>query len=378
MKNEFKKILITGDTYLGGGRVKKLSLNKDIDALFGPFLNRIKQADIAITNLESPIINEGEPILKIGPNLKSPVEALPVLKEAGFDAVCLANNHIMDYGNEGLFSTFKHCKNNSLSVVGAGKNQIESEKPLVVQFENLSVGLVNIAENEFGTTTGDEPGAHAMDPVRNFYTIKKTAEQADQVIVIVHGGHENYSLPSPVMKNRYRFYVDAGADLVVGHHPHCYSGMETYGKGSIYYSLGNFLFDKQKSDSSKWNSGFFLELQISKKEIQLEIIPYIQNGETSGLRMLNEAEKSQFENNLKYLSQLISDNDEVEKRFKQYCNSVKKSYASFIEPYSLRLLHSLRNRRLFPSLLSERKKKILLNLARCEAHRDVLIRFLEE
>ena len=78
-------VLVTGDTHLGGGRVRKMAISNSASKLFGPFLNDIQDADLSITNLESPLINEGNSILKTGPNLKSPIESISVLKSAGFN-----------------------------------------------------------------------------------------------------------------------------------------------------------------------------------------------------------------------------------------------------------------------------------------------------
>jgi hypothetical protein len=374
------KIVVTGDTHLGGGRVRGLAQNQDADGLFGNFLPLIKRSDIAITNLESPIIDGGTPILKTGPNLKSGPDTLQVLNKAGFNLVTLANNHIMDYGSEGLSSTMEACKKAGIETVGAGKSLEEAAMPRVVEIQGVRISVINIAENEFGTTHNHSPGGNPLNPVKNYYAIREAKKNADIVIVIVHGGHEHYELPSPRMKETYRFFVDAGADAVIGHHTHCYSGYELYKGAPIFYSLGNFLFDMEgecKGETS-WNTGFLVELEITDGKIDFEIQPYVQNGFEAGLRAMAPEEKVNFDKYLERLNGIISDDNELAMRFENYSESVNRMYNAYIEPHSIRILHALRNRNLFPSFLSRRKKRLLVNLARCEAHRDILIKTLEQ
>ncbi len=371
------KILIAGDTHLGGGRVKYLALSNSKEELFGSFLNRIQDANLSITNLESPLIDNGTPTPKIGPNLKSPVKTLPVLKNAGFNLLTLANNHIMDFGEEGLKSTLEVCVDAGIDTVGAGNSLNEARQPLICKIHGVNIGVINIAENEFGTTKDEVSGASPLNPVQNYYWIKETCKTVDYLIVIAHGGHEHYPLPSPRMKETYRFFVDAGASVVVGHHPHCYSGYEVYKEAPIFYSLGNFLFDDGDVTHSGWNEGFMVELLIGER-LSFDVIPYIQNSERAGLRALQDNESAQFSKNIAELSAIILNDKKLEKRFEEFCESSRNLYSAFIEPYSLRYLHALRNRNLFPSLLSKRKKRLLQNLTRCEAHRDVLQKILKQ
>lgn len=376
--NKGVNILITGDTYPGGGRVKEFAARNQSQTLFGDFLPRILNSDLAITNLESPVIDSGKPIQKTGPSIKSAVNTLQILKNAGFNLVTLANNHIMDYGADGLYSTIKECEKNHLDYVGAGENLNEAKRTYYREIHGIKVGIINIAENEFGTTNDNRPGAHPLNPVQNFYTIKEAAGETDYVIVIVHGGHERYPLPSPRMKETYRFFIDSGADIVVGHHPHCYSGYERYNEALIFYSLGNFLFDTVKPNQNSWHEGFLIEFLFNKEGLRFELIPYIQNAKSVGLRSLKESEYSSFNKNISHLNTIIADDNELEKKFKEFCESSRSRYTAYIEPHSIKYLHALRNRNLFPSMLSKRKKRLLLNLTRCEAHRDVLQCLLEK
>lgn len=372
------RIVITGDTHLGGGRVTDLALNNKIDSLFGEFLPVISSADLAISNLESPLIDQGNPILKTGPNLKSPESSVGVLKSAGFDLVTLANNHIMDYGDEGLATTLDACQKAGIETTGAGSSLEEARQPYFREINGIRLAVINIAENEFGTTQNGTPGCHPLDPVQNFYSIQKAKEESDKLIVIVHGGHEHYELPSPRMVETYRFFADAGADAVISHHTHCVSGYEMYKGIPIFYSLGNFLFDKPFDGTLlPWHTGIMVELNITMDSVKFNIHPFIQCAEKAGLRTLKSDEKLAFDSHLKELNNTILNNELLREQFELYCKRSNKLYSSYIEPHSVRLLHALRNRNMAPSFLSERKKRLILNLTRCEAHRDVLIQTLK-
>ncbi len=374
------RVIITGDTHLGGGRVKELAEINDAEELFGNFLPLIRSADISITNLESPAIDDGEPIPKTGPNLKSPDGTVEVLKNAGFDLVTLANNHIMDYKDEGLHSTIVACKQAGIETVGAGSSLEEAKKPFIREIRGIRLSVINIAENEFGTTQNATPGCHPLDPVQNYYSIRKAKEESDRVIVIVHGGHEHYELPSPRMKETYRFFADAGADAVVGHHTHCISGYDVYNDTPILYSLGNFLFDAETHFSgiaTPWHTGMIAELNVNKSGIDFDLHPFVQNAEEAGLRSLTAAERNEFEETIEKLNKTIQQDELLADSFDDYCARMNKMYSSYIEPHSSQILHALRNRKLLPSMLSGRKKRLLLNLTRCEAHRDVLIKTLK-
>jgi|SRR5690554_1876380 len=126
--------------------------------------------------------------------------AINHLNQLNIDCVTLANNHILDYGIESINDTFDVLNNNSISNVGAGKNLTDAANPFVLEKEGVKIALVNFCENEWSIAETDSPGANPMDLIANAQQIKYARELADYVIVIVHGGHEYYNLPSPRMQ----------------------------------------------------------------------------------------------------------------------------------------------------------------------------------
>lgn len=372
---ETLQILITGDFY-GGNRIEDLLLRKDYKQIFNDFLPIIRKVDIAITNLEAPLLNNGQPIEKTGPAIKVIPETIDAIKYAGFNLLTLANNHIMDYGAEGLQSTLKLCKEKDIATVGAGKNFENAGQTYYKKVNGVHIAIINTAENEWSTTNGNTPGAHPLNPVANYYKIKEAKGQADFVIVIVHGGHEMYYLPSLRMKETYRFFVDAGADAVVGHHTHCYSGYELYNETPIFYSLGNFLFESSTQKSDYWHTGFAVILSLSKaSNVTFELIPYRQSKPDIGVNLLKD--KQAFEDRIGELNCIIQDDVLLEKEFNSFIeNKLSKTYNAFLEPVSVKPLRLMQKIGFLPSLLNKKKKRLYLNLIRCEAHRDVVTKLL--
>jgi len=373
MKDEIT-VLITGDFY-GGNRIDRLINEEKYSEIFNDFLPFIQESDISITNLESALTTESKSIYKTGPAIKASPKTINALKFAGFNLLTLANNHIMDFGEKGLIETLNLCKANEIDFVGAGKDLMEASSIFYKEIKGKKLAFINISENEWSTTNGSDPGANPMNPITNYYSIKEAGRNADFVFVIVHGGHEMYQLPSPRMKQFYRFFADAGAHAVIGHHTHCYSGYEIYNGSPIFYSLGNFIFDTPSYRRSIWNHGFAVSLRIDQ-QISFEIIPYMQNGDQIGIHLLDNDEKIIFENAIKDLNKIILNDKKLKIEFNEFCNKVKKSYNAFLEPHSLKYLYTIQNRGFFPSMLSCKKRLLYQNLIRCEAHRDIVLKLL--
>ena len=369
--NQSIKILVTGDFY-GGNRTDDLIESEQYSKIFNDFLPIIQGSDIAVTNLESALTISGTKIPKTGPLIKASPKTAEALRFAGFNLVTLANNHIMDFGEEGLKDTFKELEKHEIAWLGAGKNLNEAQKPLYKDVKGYKLAFLNFAENEWSTTNGDEPGANPLNPIGNFYAIKDAAEKADLVFVIVHGGHEMYPLPSPRMKQTYRFFIDAGADAVIGHHPHVYSGYEVYKDKPVFYSLGNFVFDKPKNTNPLWHRGFAVQFNITRGKMNFSVVPYSQCEGHDGVKVLSSEQKDGFQNEISRLNDIVLDDNRLVLEFEKYCKKVALSYRYYLEPHTNRYLYFLQRKGLFPSLVHKKKRLYYENLMRCEAHRDVV------
>jgi poly-gamma-glutamate synthesis protein (capsule biosynthesis protein) len=299
------------------------------------------------------------------------------LKHAEISLAAMANNHIMDYDTKGVEDTLTVCKKNGIGIVGIGKTFEDASKPFSVVLKGFKVAVLNFADNEFLNTTDGSYQCNPIDAVQAFYDISHARKENDIVIVILHAGNEFYELPSPRTKKLYRGIIDMGADAIISHHTHSFSGYEIYKSKPIFYGLGNFIYDWPGKRNSNWNRGYLVRLQFSST-IDFEIIPFKQGEDKPGVFHLNDLEKTSFFKELERLNLIIRDDKLLEIEYQKYCNSVFPMYDAFIEPAFGKYIAALRKRGLFPKLLSKRKRLLLLNLYRCESHREVLLRLLKK
>jgi hypothetical protein len=358
------KILITGDfviTHL----FSSLQLSMEIKDLFS-------KSDYNIVNLEAPLTNNNSKILKTGPHLKSDIKStLETLKVLNVNLCTLANNHVLDYDEQGVIDTILFCDKNAIATVGAGKNKAAAAKVFYLETDVGKLAIINIAENEWASATDVSAGANGMNIIDDVKAIQEAKMKSDFVFVIVHGGHEYYNLPSPRIQKQYRFYVDMGADVVVGHHTHCISGMETYKDKPIYYSLGNFLFTKT-SAYEDWYKGIVLEVEINmKKDIKATPIFVKQSRTDFNLSLISGGELSEIKNRFENYSGIIQKDISVEwnafvqQKNKLYSNSWTANV--FIKNRYLSALLI----KLGVTFSSNKGTALLLNLMRCEAHADL-------
>lgn len=212
----------------------------------------LQDADLVLGNLESAIVGddiEPPPMPETGPMpfiLNTPSSAPDALREAGFDVLSLANNHTLDYGSAGLAETANRLEQAGLLTVGAGENIDAAYRPLVVDVKG--VRLAFLAFNLIGGYQDAEPGGWAnaaWDEELAGQAIAQAQKQADAVIVSIHWGDEYLIHPTAIQRRVAQIVLDAGVDLVIGHHPHVIQGTEVSGNSFVAYSLGNFVFDQE-------------------------------------------------------------------------------------------------------------------------------------
>ena len=364
-------ILIAGD-FAPMARLAHLMEEKRFQDVFPDDLcSVIRAADFSFVNFESPVVEDGyKPIYKCGPNLKCSKEAVEAVKYVGFTGVTLANNHILDYGADGLRRTVKCCRDQRLDVVGAGENLKDAKEILYLEKGGNTLAVINCCEHEFSIATNTEAGANPLDPVRQFHQIQEAKAYADHVLVIVHGGHEHFQLPSPRMVETYHFFIDVGADAVVNHHQHCYSGYETYNGKPIFYGLGNFCFDTSSPRvNDGWNYGYMVEI-IFRDDIEYHIFPYNQCGEKPRVSLL---ETNSLENKIKELNEFISNNTLLNNKVEDYYRRCEEYENFCLEPYSGRIMSKLYLMGVVPGFIKGKKASFVLNHVECESHRDKLI-----
>jgi len=269
-------IFLTGDVMFDFAVGPLIDSGVDV---FGDFTPLFKTSDLVVINLEDPLTTSNDNIKTAVP-VKANPEYAKILKDDNIDVVCLANNHIMDYGESGLNDTLKALKKYNITTVGVGENLQEASKPAYFVVDNRTIAILNF----FDTTTFQEFAEAELPPATDnssgfapadWNVIKENLDQArtqaDIVIVVFHYGNEYSTTPNQYQKNISRKCIDEGADLVVGSHPHVIQGVESYKGGLIFYSLGNFVFD-QSNPSPK--ESMIVKLQDLNGNLTAIIYPF--------------------------------------------------------------------------------------------------------
>ncbi len=252
-----KTILFGGDLYVGD---ETFSVSSQI-------IDNFNKADYAILNLESPVVPLGKKLqsaIKAGPVITQQENVVELLKKLKVQHVSGANNHIFDYGVEGLNVTTSMLNKNSIASAGFGKNIDGARNGIVL--ENSNISIVCTCEEEFGIAEKNMSGSYSMYSEDIIDQIKQLSYEGKLVIIYAHGGGEKIPLPSPYIHKRYRQFVDAGAKLVVAHHPHVIQGSEEYHGSRIFYSLGNFIHAKYPQ-----SYGMLLKVEINNEHKILNI-----------------------------------------------------------------------------------------------------------
>ena len=367
------RIIIAGDLTLQDRSARIKWDERNLQHAFLAVRELIGESDHAIVNLESPVTDCTTPILKDGPTLKNPAVVFDIIRYCGFDIATLANNHLKDYGSQGVMDTIHRCKGHNIVPIGAASRLEVARKPLVLsQHGRDRIGIINVCEHESSIATKNNAGANPLDLVNLYYDIKMLKDQVDKVVVIIHGGREHYQLPTPRMKREYHLLIDYGADVIVNHHQHCYSGYEIYSGKPIFYGLGNFFFDRASKRNNNWNEGLLLQLDIDNDKTDFKLIPYEQCNEKAAVKILDE-EKEKYK--LEKLNAIIMDDRLLESEFERYVQASK--IMSPLLPFGNKVMRSLYYRGLLPSFVSIKNKVLIENTVSCETHREVLLTYLK-
>lgn len=360
-------VFVAGD-FCPSERVADKFERNGFEFVLGSVKPIIAKADYSIVNFECPVVNDDiEPIVKIGPNLKCTEKGLEAVKWGGFNCVTLANNHFYDYADEGVRCTLDNCRKYKIDSVGGGMNLEEASRILYKQINGQVLAIINCCEHEFSIAKDDKGGGNPLDPIKQYYAIKEAQCHADFVLIIVHGGHEHWQLPSLRMQNTYRFFIDAGADAVVNHHQHCFSGYEVYQGKPIFYGLGNFCFDNHTKRKGLWTEGYAVIIEFNTESICYEIYPYVQCAENPVIEM---CDKDAFSARIGKLNAVICNPEEMKREQELYYTDESKKCENLFEPFYNKYFLGAKRRGWIPSLVSKKKKLLLENFIECESHRD--------
>ena len=213
----------------------------------------LKKGDVVIGNMEAPLTTGKAKFENKKFTFKAPLETAAALKKAGFTHLSLANNHMMDYGMEGLASTLKALHEAKISYAGAGENIRAARRSSSYEVKGKKIAFLSYSKTypfEFYATKeqgGTAPG-YVSYVKRDIVRARKAS---DIVIVAFHWGAEKMETPKDYQRELAHISIDSGADIVLGHHPHVLQGIEYYGRGVIFYSLGNFAFGSYSKSATE-------------------------------------------------------------------------------------------------------------------------------
>jgi len=243
------RIVFVGDIMLDGGPGHIVTNGGDPFAAVAPIL---RDADLTVGNLECAITREGHAVDKPY-TFKGTRKALPLLKKY-FSAVSLANNHSGDWGKRGFADELTLLQESGIPYFGGGANVREAHKPLVLTANGRRIAFLGY--NDFPPRSfaakGNQPGTAWLVEKNVVHDIQSARQQADLVVLFLHWGEELEETPLPEQQALARRLIDAGADAIIGAHPHVTQTIDWYKDRPIVYSLGNFLFDYFPTDPPVW------------------------------------------------------------------------------------------------------------------------------
>lgn len=352
--------------------------------VFGDLRSEIAAVDLAFANVEAPLCIDAQPIVKFGASLKADPMCATALVEAGFAVAGLANNHILDFGPEGLKSTLEACERAGLMTCGAGLDASAAAKPLLVSRNGVRIALIAVAEKEFNAAGTHTPGAAILDPIDISRQIAAVRSEVDVLVVTIHGGNEYFPFPRPGLRRLCRYITEAGADAVVCHHTHVAGAYEIHEGKPIVYSVGNLLFDVSPTPEG-WEEAYAAKLVFRKDgsngfRCDLSLIPFTQRVSDGGVRLLVGREKEAFLERIEGYRRKLDNDHAWLSEWSAFCrrqrvNCIANQYMPFRFPGMGRLIRYFSLDRLFlPRWALNRRRNMLW----CDSHRELLSEILEQ
>jgi poly-gamma-glutamate synthesis protein (capsule biosynthesis protein) len=257
-------------------------------------VDEMNEADIFMLNNEFAYSTRGTEIIEKSYTFRAHPKRVDILKEIGVDIVSLANNHALDFGQEALLDTFTTLDEAEIDYVGAGVNMERAKAPIYYTIGETTIAYVAASHVIYAMdwyATDTRPGMiGTYDPTLFVASIKEAKENSDFVVAYVHWGKERTHEPVSYQKNLARIYIDAGADAVIGCHPHVMQGIEFYKGKTIAYSLGNYWFN-----SSKRESGLLKIYLNPDGTTETQLLPAMNDNTYTYMITEEEAKKAYFE-----------------------------------------------------------------------------------
>ena len=293
--------ILMDDEYAIMSRLKSRGGSLD-EGISEALLTVLRQSDITVVNNEFPYTNRGTPTEGKTFTFRADTDTVSYLGDMGADVAIVANNHVYDFGEQGLLDTLDTLGQASIHALGAGRNIEEASAPVYFIVNDMKIALIAATQIErldnpdTKEATETSPGVfRCFDPEKLCEVISQAKAESDFVIVCVHWGTENESSPDWAQTEQAPMYAQAGADLIVGDHPHCLQGITYCGNTPVLYSLGNFWFNSRTIDTG------LLKVSIGQDGIKtMQFIPAIQSD--CRVKMVYDGEKERILSYLRSLS----------------------------------------------------------------------------
>ena len=323
-KKKALTINITGDWTPLSEEASNLMVKKKY---YGNLLSYFEKGDLNITNMETVIDVKSRQFNKNALKFFNKPHVLNSLKHIDTNLVCLANNHIMDNGVNGLKNTIKYLRKYKIDHVGAEFSTSKIYKPFLFKKNKQKIAVINTSEGEEANEKyNNHIGSSDIESYRIIDQIRNFKSKGFLTILIAHAGVEYLPSPAPYIKEIYQNFVEEGADLVAGHHPHVPQGFEIYKNVPIFYSLGNFTMWKKNLRKNCYHS-FFLNMEINDNKFSsIKLIPFQIN--KNGLEL---SSKHEFSKKMLELNNFLAKSDKI---WKAYLNRKNLKAGSFSENLS--------------------------------------------
>lgn len=357
------RIIIAGDL-LPSGKNQKLFEEGNAKAIFGEkIIDLFNNADFSIFNLEGPLTDSNKAMEKTGPVIKASKDCIKGIKGLGVKAVALANNHITDYQEEGFKDTVKLLDDNGIDHLGAGENLGNIKKSISLLLGNKKICIYNVSEMFYNIPSVSTAGANIYDEYVVCNDIKELKQSHDYLIVIYHGGTEEFPYPSPLLRQHFHRMADCGADFITAQHTHCIGCFENYKNAYLLYGQGNFLFSRMKNDMTK--HGLITEIEFSERGV--DIMQHAVSVSSDDVVRYDEAQDLSI---FYKRSDELRDEVMIQKKYYQFCYNaaiIKDRFLNSFRGDSLyyRLVKKLPGKLYKKHLLEKYNREQLMRISKC-------------
>ena len=340
------------------------------EAVYGDLLPVLRAADLRIVNCECALTGADRPVWKSGAVFKGRPARVAGLTSVPFEVACLANNHVFDYGLPGFRETLGVLRRSGIRTVGAGMTFDEASAPLTLTIRGRRVTVVNFSEGEDLTASTGGPGVCGWEIDLLAGRVREAKAKGDFVVAVGHAGLEYIPFPPLYVVAAFRALSDAGADCVLGHHPHVPQGLEMRRGRLIAYSLGNFAF-WQPGDFYYRRTGFCLSLEArGGRLVSYRIHPY--RITEKGIRRLGKPEETAFRKKIDHISKPLVSPKGV--------SDAWQAYLAYYGPdgFKKEVLGILERMESEPRKGAAMFRNRITTLQHAELWRDALTRFMAE